>query len=125
MITIDGAALRREWEREARGKLLRLRAHFLAAHGTGGVERLMIESLTSFLVILRHLLRLRGEREVHGYAEVLAAGEAALGPLPAMRRLFEHRVGDAPLAADAVHVEFGRYLDEVERVVTALDGLDA
>jgi hypothetical protein len=122
----DPAAMRRECEQEARGKLLRLRAFFLETAGDpAGLERVMVESLKSFLIVLRHWLCLRGGDRVHGYAGVLAAGEAALGPFPTMRRLLAHRTGTAPLRPQWLRTEFGRYLDEVERIVAALDRLDA
>jgi len=122
----DPAAIRRECEHEARGKLLRLRTLFLeTADDPRGLERLMVESLKSFLVLLRHLLRLRGESAAHGYGEVLRAGEAVLGPLPVMQRLLDHRTGTARLRPKALRAEFGAYLGEVERIAAALDGLDA
>jgi len=92
---IDRAALRRQCEHEARGKLLRLRARFLDAAGRpAALEQLMVESLKSFLVVLRHLVRLRGGGDPQGYRDVLAAGARLLGPLPVMQRLLDHRTGD-------------------------------
>jgi len=125
-LTLDPAALRRECEYEARGKLLRLRALFLElGRDPGAIEPLMEGSLKSFLIVLRHLLRVRGRDGGHGYADVLAAGERVLGPLPVMGRLLHHRTGDAPLAPAALRAEFGAYLAEIERIVRAVDGLGA
>ncbi|HLK10906.1 MAG TPA: hypothetical protein VKW76_05960 [Candidatus Binatia bacterium] len=121
-LAADPAALRRECEHEARGKLLRLRALFLDAAGRPkALEPLMLGSLKTFLVLLRHLLRLAGREPEHGYAQVLADGEAVVGPLPVMRRLLAHRAGVERLRPAALRAEFGRYLDEVERIVAALD----
>jgi predicted nucleotidyltransferase len=118
----DPAALRRECEHEARGKLLRLRALFLDAGGKPkALERLMLGSLKSFLVLLRHLLQLKGREPAHGYAQVLADGESVVGPLPAMRRLLAHRGGQERLRSGALRAEFARYLGEVERIVAVLD----
>jgi hypothetical protein len=123
--TVDRAALRHECEYEARGKLLRLRALFLERAGTpAALEGLMLESLKSFLVVLRHLVRLRQGEVGRGYAEVLNAGEALLGPLPAMRRLLARRAGNASATPEALRREFGAYLGEVERIVAAVDALD-
>lgn len=125
-VRADAAAVRRECEQEARGKLLRLRALFLETAGDpAALERVMAGSLKSFLILLRHLLRLQHTDVAPGYAAVLAAGETVLGPLPAMGRLLDHRTGTAPLPASALRGEFGRYLNEVERIVAALDRLDA
>ena len=124
-LTLDPAALRRECEREARGKLLRLRALFLEVGGAPAIDRLMVESVKSFIVVLRHLLRLRHADAGYGYGAVLAAGEALLGPLPTIRKVLAHRAGDPRLPPAALRAEFGPYLAEVERIVEAVDALDA
>ena len=125
-VVVERGAVRRECEQEARGKLLRLRALYLETAGdAAALERVMTGSLKSFLVILRHLLQLNGGAAATGYADVLRAAETTLGALPVMRKLLEHRAGTAPLAPPALRREFGSYLDEVERIVAALDQLDA
>lgn len=125
-IRVAPAALRRECEQEARGKLLRLRTLYLETAGhPAALERVMVESLKSFLLVLRHLLHLHDGAGAASYDATLRAGEVAVGPLPVMRRLLDHRTGTAPLAARALRGEFGRYLEEVERIVAALDRLDA
>ena len=125
-VRTDPAAMRRECEREGRGKLLRLRALFLETAGAPrALEGVLVGSLKSFLTLLRHLLGLRGESPGHGYGEVLRAGEALVGPLPVMRRLLAHRSGLAKLSRRALRDEFGAYLEEVERIVAALDAADA
>ena len=123
-LALDPAALRRECEQEARGKLLRLRALFLeAAASPRALEQLMLDSLKSFLVVLRHLLGLRGGDAPFAYADVLAAGEALLGTLPTMRRLLERRAGLGRLDRRALHGAFAAYLGEIERIVAAVDAL--
>jgi len=125
-LVLEREALRRQCEHEARGKILRLRALFLeGADRPALLEPLMADSLKTFLVILRHLLRLRGVDGAHGYPEVLAAGESLLGALPVMRRVLEHRSGAKRLGAATLRAEFGGYLADVERIVGALDDLDA
>jgi hypothetical protein len=125
-LRIDRAQLRRQIEQDARGKLLRLRARYLdAAARPADVERLLVESLTSFLVILRHVLHLRGEETPHAWADVLAAGERLLGPLPAFHRVLAHRTGGSRVARGELRAEFGRYLADAERVVAAVDTLHA
>jgi hypothetical protein len=125
-LTLDRAALRRECEREARGRLLRLRALYLdVAHRPEELERLLADALKTFLVILRHVLHLRGQDAPYGYADVLAAGEHLLGPLPAFRRVLDHRTGARPLARRDLRAEFSRYLADAERVVAAVDAINA
>jgi predicted nucleotidyltransferase len=124
-LVLDPRALRRECEYDARGKLLRLRALFLETFRTpAAIENLMAGSVKSFLIVLRHLLRLRGADHSHGYDDVLAAGEAELGPLPTMRAVLAHRSGTTPLDGSALRARFGAYLAEVERIVEAVDALD-
>lgn len=124
--TVELAALRSECEREARGKLLRLRALFLESAGRPVVlERLMTESLKSFLIVLRYLLRLRQVEVAPDYRPVLAAGEQVLGPLPTMRRLLDRRARRARFTRRGLRAEFGAYLAEVEHIVAAVDALDA
>jgi predicted nucleotidyltransferase len=123
---VDRAQLRRQCEQEARGKLLRLRALYLdAAARPGALERLLVDSLKTFLVILRHVLHLRGDDAPYAYGDVLAAGEHLLGPLPAFRRVLEHRRGTARLASRELRAEFSRYLGDAERIVAAVDALHA
>ena len=125
-IVVERAALQRECEYEARAKVMRLRARVLdAARVPTALEALMVASLKSFLVVLRHLLRLRHDEPAHGYADVVAAGERALGPLPTLGRLLRHRTGDGTLTAAALRAELGGYLAEVDRIVAAVDALGA
>jgi hypothetical protein len=123
-LALDREALRRECEYEARAKLLRLRALFLdTARTPPAIEALMTESLKSFTIVLRHLLRLRSGDGAHAYGDVLTAGERAVGPLPVMRSLLAHRAGAATLGVGALRAEFAAYLAEVERIVEAVDAL--
>jgi hypothetical protein len=125
-ITVDDDAVRRQCEKEARARLLRLRALYLATAGApSALERLMLESLRSNLIFLRHLLRLQGEEPGRCYRDVLEKGQEVLGPLPLMARLLDHREGRTRLVPHALRLEFREYLGEVERIVHALDTLHA
>jgi len=118
----DDAALRRECAQEAFGKLLRLRAFYLEhAADAAALEGMMTESLKSFLIVIRHLLRLRGGEVPLAYDATLAAGEAVVGPLPVMREVLAHRAG-ASTARDRLRALAAGYVDEVERVVAAVTG---
>jgi predicted nucleotidyltransferase len=120
-IATDEAALRRECAQEAFGKLLRLRAFYLEhAADPPALTRMMTESLKSFLIVIRHLLRLRGGAAPHAYEPALAAGEAAVGPLPAMRQVLAHRVDASAPDEARLRALAGSYVEEVERVVAAV-----
>jgi len=123
-VAADPAAVRRECEFEARSKLLRLRAYYLLhAQDGGDLAGLMAASAKSFLVLLRHLLQLRGEAVGSGYGDVVVAGERLLGPLAAFRAVLGFRT--APPDPAALRATFGGYLAEVERIVAAVDALGA
>ena len=85
----------------------------------------LVESAKTFLVILRHVIHLRGDEAPHGYADVLAAGERFLGPLPALHRVLAHRSGRTRLGRAEVREEFARYLGDAERIAAAVDTLHA
>ncbi len=124
-VRVDRDAIRRQCEKEARARLLRLRALYLATAGAPtALERLMLESLKSMLIFLRHLLHLQGKEPGPTYRDVLVMGEDALGALPLMGRLLDHREGVTRLVPHALRLEFREYLGEVERIVHALDMLD-
>jgi len=125
-LTLDSGAIRRECEGEVRGKLLRLRALFLQSGGRPeALVGLMRESLKSFLVVLRHWLALLGEDGAHDYRAVLRSAEANMGPLPTMGRLLDHREGQVQLEGAEIREVFADYLGEVERIVAAVDRLNA
>jgi hypothetical protein len=125
-VTLDPAAIRRECEGEVRGKLLRLRALFLESGGRPeALVALMRESVKSFLVVLRHWLALLGEDGASDYRAVLRSAEATMGPLPTMGRLLDHREGQVEFDGAEVREVFADYLGEVERIVAAVDRLNA
>src|SRR5262245_15088573 len=124
-VQVEPEAVRRQCEKEARSRLLRLRALYLATAGApSALERLMLESLRSNL-IFRHLLRPQGHEAGMCYRDVLERGQEVLGPLPLMSRLLDHREGRTRLVPRALRLDFREYLGEVERIVDALDILHA
>lgn len=116
----DEPALRRECAQEAFGKLLRLRALYLEHRGDPeALGRMMTESLKSFLIIVRHLLRVRGEAVPAEYDAALSAAETVVGALPAMRAVLAHRQA---VRADAAQLReaAGDYVAEAERLAAAV-----
>jgi hypothetical protein len=114
----DDAALRRECAQEAFGKLLRLRAYYVEhAARPPDLAAMMLDSVKSFVTVIRHLLRLRGAPEPRDFAAVLAAGEAVVGPLPAMRQVLAQREANA---TGGLAPQAKSYVDEIERLVAAV-----
>lgn len=117
----DAAALRRECAQEAFGKLLRLRAFYLAhAADPAALAGMMQESVKSFLVVARHLLRLRGSSVPAGYDAALSAAESAVGALPAMRQVLARRGGETAATGTTARSLAGAYVSEAERLVAAV-----
>jgi len=110
-------AVRLECEREAKGKLLRLRGLYLELAGSmSAIRDLMVDSRKTFLHVMRGLLYLRGAGwEVRGHAVV-----------PAFER--EHRLSMPVLATlalgsddAAVAARFADYLAEIEALAAIAD----
>ena len=116
--------LRRECEYEARGKLLRLRTMYLVHAGSPEtLGRMIVRSLTSFLTLLRHFLRVSGREAPAGYDAVVRVGEGVLGPLPGIRRSLARRQRGDAAGADLTASDFAEYLADIERLVAAVDAL--
>ena len=107
--------VRAECEREAKGKLVRLRALYVELAGsTRELRALMVDSRKTFLHVIRGLLYVRGEPWGGDPATAVAAFERHFGcSLPVLASL---RAGDA-----AIERHFAAYLGEVERIAVVAD----
>jgi hypothetical protein len=125
-LEIDHRHLRYQSEHEARSKLLRLRALYAEVGADRRqLEALMIESAKTFVVIMRHLLRLEGQPAMPRYTEVLDHFEQHFGRrFPSVRHLLRVKVGTERWLA-GIDETFQSYLDEVERLVEIVDQLSA
>ena len=110
-------AVRLQCEREAKGKLLRLRALYVELAGSVHDRRvLMLESRKTFIGVLRGLLHLRGATWQGNGAAVVHAFEQAYGvALPVLAGLGSAAPGDA------IETRFDAYLAEVERLADIAD----
>jgi hypothetical protein len=122
----DPADVRRELEQEARGKLLRLRVAYAETGGDRAeIEELARESVKSFLVIMRGVLRLQAGATPAGLPALVHAFEALVdSTLPGIGRATRLRLGleEWPAESDAA---FAEYLDDVVRLVGIVDRLYA
>jgi hypothetical protein len=116
-IQVQPANVRLECEREAKGKLVRLRALYLELAGsTVEIRELMLDSRKTFLHVMRGLLYLRGVGWESREAEVV----------PAFARQFGH---DLPVFAalvgerdpGAIETRFAAYLGEIEKLAALAD----
>lgn len=124
-LEISPENLRLQCEEELKGKLLNLYRSYLETGGRAeAFEELMVASLKSFLVITRHLLRLKGLKPPREFLEILAQAEETLGlPLEALRDAHSLRLGAIRLDKAEVHALFARYLSDVETLAAKADAL--
>ncbi len=122
-LEIDTRNLRLQIEHELRGKLIQLRQHYLlTGQKSKAVGDLMIQSLSTFLVLFRAALRLFDE-------------SVPLKKIEALEKLATHlafdvsvfitvqQLKDGTIKAKSVDMDklFGTYLETVECVVDAVD----
>jgi len=123
-LPIDSRHLRYQAEHEVRGKLLRLRALYAEVGADRKrLEALLLDSVKTFLIIMRNVIRLHGGEGRTPYLQVLDAFEAhAAVRFPTMRHLVQVKLGTQQWS-DGIDATFSSYLDEVERLVDLVDRL--
>jgi len=114
--------LRYQAEHEARGKLLRLRALYADVGAERPrLEALMLDSVKTFLIIMRNFIRLRAGEPHTRYPQVLEQFEEHFhAAFPAMRQLIRIKLGTEAWPKD-IDATFSAYLTEVERLVDLVD----
>jgi hypothetical protein len=116
-LTVAPEAVRLECEREAKGKLVRLRALYLELAGSmAEIRELMLDSRKTFLHVMRGLLVLRGQPWEVAEADAVAA----------FVRAFERRMPVFTALAGgrdpgAVETRFADYLGEIEMLAALAD----
>jgi hypothetical protein len=126
-LEIDSRHLRFQAEHEVRSKLLRLRALYLECAGDQPrLQALILDSLKTFLILMRNLIRLHGKAGLLTYTDVLAQFEQYFQrTFPRMRQLLAIRAGQQQWPATATTDFFGDYLAEVQQVIGIIDHLPA
>jgi hypothetical protein len=114
--------LRHQLEHEARGKLLRLRELYLeVGDNRGRLQELMLDSLTTFLTVMRTVVRMRGTTSVLSAADTFDRFcQDFTVSLPTISRLLQVKLGREPWPGNTEDV-FHAYVGEVERVVQIVD----
>jgi hypothetical protein len=116
-LVIEPEAVRAECEREAKGKLFRLRGLYVELSGAAlELHQLMVDSRKTFLYVIRGLLYLRGEAWITSGAAAIRAFERRYAcALPVLAAL-----GDR-LRGGPIDDQFGTYLDEVALLADIAD----
>ena len=124
-LTIDKTFYRAQVEHELRAKQLRLRQKAAGLLGDkAALLRLMIDSVSSFLVLTRHALLLSGiaagwqKREVAKSAGAIAVDAS---PFDTLLDLRERKKKSSEVDVDSL---FANYLNQIEAVVSHVDRLE-
>lgn len=124
-LVVDRTFYRAQVEHELRAKQIRLRqkaAEVLSKPDK--LNRLLVDSLSTFCVLGRHALILSGNEPRYKKAEILASLERTLGrELPASNAILAIRSAAKVGTASDVEGLFGRYLDEMGQLVQFVDRL--
>ena len=124
-LAISDRFLRHQIEYELRSKLLLLRRQYIPASATvEGLITLMAESLTSFSALMRAVLLMKGVAPPHTKHEIvaLAVGRLGLDGMP-FEKIFNIREDNLaePMDEAAANLLFGEYMEQIERVIDAVD----
>jgi predicted nucleotidyltransferase len=124
-ISIRPEDLRLQCERELKGKQIQLRERYLLFAGEPAeLGELLVRSFSTFLVLFRTVLRLRGEPGVRDAESVVkrVADQVGFAPGPLLE-IHRARAAGGKLTAEADSPLVVGYLDAVSRVVNHVDRL--
>jgi hypothetical protein len=121
---ITAQHLRYQCEHEVRGKLLRLHELYFEVGGSArDLQRLMLDSLKTFLIIMRHLNRMAGAPDGAGYDDVLHSFCRRFQcAMPVLSELLQIKLGRAHWGGDAEQT-FQTYWEELQALVRVVDEL--
>jgi hypothetical protein len=124
-LAVSTRHLRHQVEFELRGKLIRLRELYIpASQDAGRLTALLVESLGTFAKLFRFALRLSSVPAPAARRETL---EAAIGHFALERAPFDRILAaldsGRPLPEADAHESFGVYLEQIQRVIDAVDRL--
>ena len=124
-VDITGGNLRLQTEYELRSKLIQLRRHYIPASSSlEGLKSLMVDSLSSFAAIFRAVLIIEGLTPPNSKPEILAAIVDHLGiDGSPFEKILQIRENDAAGKLDEVGANrlFGEYMEQIEKVIDAVD----
>ncbi len=122
-VQVDARNLRYQCEHEARGKLLRLREIYLdVGNDKRRLRFLMLDSVKTFLVIMRAFLRLAEKEAPVRQEDTVARVEEIMGsPLPTVRHVMAVRAGRESWRSEPAQQTFFAYHDELRRFVARID----
>lgn len=122
-LTTTREDLRRQLERETRGKLLRLRTEFVAAASNGrALGDLLLDSVGTFFVLFRAVLRLVGQAPPQTPKSLVHETAAVAGlDATAFDWVVDKLVGHNVPALKAYDPVGDRYVEQIEQLVRFID----
>jgi len=127
-VEISQANLRHQTEYELRTKLIQLRRLYIPASTSAEkLCALMSDSLSSFAALFRAVLILHGEEPPVGKADSVRATARLLGlEAGSFERIFELRSKTGvTLNETEANAVFSAYMDQIELVIEAVDGMES
>jgi len=126
-LELERSNIRLQCEREIRSKLLRLRQAYLETEGDASrIKGVMIQSIPTFLVLLKTLLYLRGEAAPLRTAEILSRSVEVLGlDGTVLDGLLALKTGKSKLSKEETRSLAARYAAEMAKLVKTVDELPA
>lgn len=126
-ISIEREDIRRQCERELKGKLTRLRQAYLEIGlKARGIEALLKESLSSLIPIFRNMLRLKGVLPPLGKEEVISSFASEFGvDRDVFLAVWRDKKGDERIGRERAEDFFGKYIGAIERLSAEVDKLSS
>ena len=126
-LQVSPANLRRQTEYELRTKLIQLRRLYIpASTSIEKLSALLSDSLASFAALFRAVLILRGQEPPVTKPEIVQAIVQTLqldsSPFETIFKL--RTAGKSSLTTDEATLVFAAYMDQIERVIEAVDRLE-
>ena len=127
-LNITDKFLRLQAEYELRSKLIQLRRHYIPASlSVEGLKKLMADSLSSFAALFRAVLIIHGLTPPATKHEIvaLAAKHLNIDGTP-FEKIFDIRENSSTVKLDekAANELFGDYLEQIEKVIDAVDKIE-
>lgn len=124
-ISIEMEDIRRQCERELKGKLTRLRQAYLEIGlKAKGIEALLKESLSSLIPIFRSMLRLKGKEPPLGREEIISSFASEFGvDREVFLAVLRDKKGDERIGKERAEDFFAKYVGTIRELSTAVDRL--
>lgn len=123
-LEIRNMHLRHECESELKGKLLKLRQGYMVSRGKSDVQNLLINSISTFLIIFRHIIRLFGITPPLKRLDAMKILSDKTGMNPSVFvAIFNMKQGNKEALKQNPDLLMEDYLKEIEKITDVVDNL--